>query len=218
MGKRLKAEIQKPKIVEAFYRTILEEGFEGASIAKIAARIDMTPTLIIHYFGTKENMTMALVDYVLELYSKLLRSAKTQETDPHLRLQKLLRIFWSRSYYEKIHIASDFSVISASFRNTRINRKIKVLYDQMRSFLAKNLEDLKDEGVIDVEDIPGTVDVMISMIEGSRHFRHFFVKPKDLEDYNQRMINAALAVLKYKAPPVNVGQGQHQPELATMSQ
>lgn len=215
MSKRLKAEIQKPKIIEAFYRTILEEGFEGASIAKIAARIDMTPTLIIHYFGTKENMTMALVDYVLDLYSKMLVSAQTRETDPHRRLQKLLKIFWSRPYYEKINIASDFSVISASFRNTRINRKIKILYEQMRAFLTKNLEALKESGVIGVTDVPATVDVMISMIEGSRHFKHFFVKPKDLEHYNQRMIQAALAVLEYKGPPVSINQNKS--ELETIS-
>jgi len=62
MKKRLNAGIQKPKMVKHFYKTILAEGFEGASIAKVAKRMKIHPSLILHYFGNKENLTLALVD------------------------------------------------------------------------------------------------------------------------------------------------------------
>ncbi len=45
-----------------------DEGLQGASIAKIARRIDAPPSLLIRYFGAKERMTIELVDYLLEEY------------------------------------------------------------------------------------------------------------------------------------------------------
>ena len=53
MRKNLKAEIRKPEILENYYQVLIEEGFEGVSIAKIAKRMNIHPSLIIHYFKTK---------------------------------------------------------------------------------------------------------------------------------------------------------------------
>ena len=63
-----KAEIRKPEILDNFYHVLLEEGFEGASFGKIAKRMNIHPSLIIHYFKTKENLTTELVDLLIEKY------------------------------------------------------------------------------------------------------------------------------------------------------
>ena len=55
MRKNQKAEIRKPEILENYYQVLIEEGLEGTSIGKIAKRMDIHPSLIIHYFKTKEN-------------------------------------------------------------------------------------------------------------------------------------------------------------------
>jgi AcrR family transcriptional regulator len=196
MAERFSAVTQKPKIIEGFYRTILEEGFEGASIAKVAARIDMKPTLIIHYFGNRENLVLAGVDYVIDSYSRLLNGFKVRYTDPDKRLKALLETLWSREYYEKVHIAVAFSVIAVSFRNPRVQKKIKGLYTVFRKSLVKDLGELKEAGAVTVEDVEKAADVLISMVEGSRHFRHFHVKQKDVSAYNRSMIQAATLLLK----------------------
>ena len=196
MVKRLCAETQKPKIIESFYQTILEEGFEGTSIAKVAARIDMKPTLIIHYFGNKEALTLAGVDYVIESYSRLLNKFKKRYDDPEKRLMALLNTLWSKAYYENVHIAVAFSVIAVSFRNPRVKKKIQTLYQLFKTTLVKDLEELKNAGVVAVHDVEKAADILISMVEGSRHFRHFHVKSSDVAAYNQSMIMAALLLLK----------------------
>ena len=68
MRSYIKADIRKPEILENFYHVLIEEGFEGASINKIARRMNIHPSLIIHYFKTKENLTIALADYLIEKY------------------------------------------------------------------------------------------------------------------------------------------------------
>lgn len=196
MGKRLTAETQKPKIVQGFYQIILEEGFEGASIAKIARRIGMKPTLIIHYFGTKENLTLALVDHVIESYAKFLKKFRLKHEDPELRIRSVLEAIWSRAYYEKVHPSVAFSVISVGFRNDRLKKKIKVLYQLFKKNMMKDLEDLNAAGVTRIEDVEKTTEVIMSMVEGSRHFRTFYVKTKDVSDFNKTMISAALNILQ----------------------
>ena len=77
MKKRLNAQIRKPKIIKSFYQTILDEGIEGASIAKVAKRININATLVLHYFGNKENMILELVDFVIDEYAKLFKKFRT---------------------------------------------------------------------------------------------------------------------------------------------
>ncbi|MEZ4851774.1 MAG: TetR/AcrR family transcriptional regulator [Bacteroidia bacterium] len=53
MGRKSKAKIRRQEILSHFYEVIIEEGFEGASIGKIAKRMEVNPSLLIHYFSTK---------------------------------------------------------------------------------------------------------------------------------------------------------------------
>ncbi len=46
----------------------MEEGFEDASIGKIAKRVNIRPPLIIHYFKTKENLTLEWVEFFIQKY------------------------------------------------------------------------------------------------------------------------------------------------------
>ncbi len=196
MKKRLNADIQKPKIVKHFYKTILAEGFEGASIAKVAKRMKIHPSLILHYFGNKENLTLALVDFVIDAYGSLLKKFKSQDGAPEDRLMKLLEAIWSREYYEKINVAGSFAVLAVSFRNEKIHGKIRELYRMFKKFLVREIEYLIDNRVIGVNDPEQAAEVIMTMIEGSRHFRTFIIDEDQVGKYNQDMIQTAHFLLK----------------------
>ncbi len=195
MKKRLNADIQKPKIVKHFFKTILAEGFEGASIAKVAKRMKIHPSLILHYFGNKENLTLALVDYVIDEYSSLLKKFKAQDLSPEDRLTRLLEAIWSREYYEKINVAGSFAVLAVSFRNEKIHGKIRDLYRMFKKFLIREFIYLIDHQEIGSKDPGHDAEVIMTMIEGSRHFRAFIIDygrdDDQIHRYNQAMILAA---------------------------
>ena len=193
--KRQNAEVRKPEIIYSFYETILEEGFEGASIAKVAARIGIHPSLILHYFQSRENMTLALVDFVVAEYTRLLNRFKVTGGPSRERLQRLLETIWSRDYYEKIHIAASFSILSVGFRNEAIYAKIQELYHRFKRFLVREFTILSDSGVIRTADPGHAAETIITLIEGSRHFSHFFVDPDEIDRYNREMVNTAMGVL-----------------------
>lgn len=204
---RQNAESRKPEIVSSFYQTVLEEGFEGASIAKVARRIHLHPSLILHYFENKENLTLALVDYVIEEYAGLLERIHLGGLSPQESLNRLLETIWSREYYEKIHIAASLSIVAASFRNPRIDRKIRALYHGFKSFLVKQLDAAAAAGVIPTGDSGRAADIIITMIEGSRHFRHLFVKDADVTRYNADMVAAVRMMLDHLPGAGTEGDG-----------
>ena len=68
MRKNQRADTRKPEIFENFYQVLIEEGFECASIGKFATRMNIRPPLIIHYFKTKENLTLEWVEFFIQKY------------------------------------------------------------------------------------------------------------------------------------------------------
>ncbi len=195
---RQNAEIRKPEIIKSFYQTILEQGFEGASVAKVAARIQIHPSLILHYFGSKENLTLELVDYVIDQYARLFQTVGLTGLAPEARLEKLLEIIWSRQYYEKIHIAGSFALFAVSFRNPRIHEKVQRLYEGFTRFVAKEIQTAADAGLIMPQDPMRSAYRVITLVEGARHFRHFFIPADSVDQYNRDLKAATRMMLEMK--------------------
>ena len=68
MGRKSLKPIRQKGIIKAFYKVARKEGLENASIAKVAAVLDVNPSLVIHYFETKQDLIHGLIEYILERY------------------------------------------------------------------------------------------------------------------------------------------------------
>ena len=71
MGRRSLKEDRQKEIIEAFYRVAQREGVENTSFAKVAKELDITPSLLVHYFNTKEEMLLRLIDFIIDRYQKI---------------------------------------------------------------------------------------------------------------------------------------------------
>ena len=68
MGRKSLKPIRQKAIIKAFYKVARKEGLENASIAKVASVLDVNPSLVIHYFETKQDLIHGLIEYILERY------------------------------------------------------------------------------------------------------------------------------------------------------
>ena len=68
MGRKSLKPIRQKGIIKAFYQVARKEGLENASIAKVASVLDVNPSLVIHYFKTKQELIHGLIEYILERY------------------------------------------------------------------------------------------------------------------------------------------------------
>ncbi len=196
MKKRLNAEMRKPDILKHFFDLILEEGIEGASIGKVAKKMKIHPSLIIHYFENKDNMIVALVDYVMKEYGKLLLRLKIETNDLEKRLERLVEIFFSDEWYRMTDISGDYSVISMSFRSAKIHARVRELYTQFIKIIVNEFTPMIEAGVISLKDPRRGAEMVISIVEGYRHFKHFYVDEAEAEGYRQDMMRSVLAMLR----------------------
>ncbi len=197
MASRKKAEVRKSEILGCFYEIIVEQGIEGASIGRIAKRMNIHPSLIMHYFSTKENMIIELVDYIIDKYWSLLRNIRVEHADPDERLHELMDILWGDEWYRTTDISADFSVIAISFHNHEVSERLQRLYSRFKTYLCEEFRTFMDAGVIREQDPVHAAEIVLSMLEGYRHFNHFYVDKPRTGQYRQDMKRSALMFLRH---------------------
>ena len=196
--KRQNAELRKPAILRAFYQLIDEEGFENASVAKVAARAGIHPSLVIHYFGTKEQMVMALVDDVLRTYARLFE-ALPEGGSARERLERLLAIVWSQEWYVSANYSAVFTFLAMSQRSEEVAGRVKRLFRRYREFLMTQLSAFAEAGVIRIDDPARSADMLISMTEGFHYFSQYHTPAEDFESHRRAMIALSLKMLGAEA-------------------
>lgn len=196
MKKRQNAELRKPDILKNYYQVILKEGIEGASIAKVAKRMKINPSLIIHYFATKDNMTVALVDYMSKIYNRLFMEMKIETDNPEKRLDRLVEIFCSDEWYNNTDISGDFSIFSISFRNKKVFKHVQNMYLDFIKLIRNELEIAASSGKIKIGNPQRTAELIVSALEGYRHFKHFYIDQSESENYRQDMMKTLKGIIK----------------------
>lgn len=173
---------------------IQAEGFENASVAKVAKQAGVHPSLIIHYFGSKEAMVKKLVDRVLKVYGALFLELP-QGGDPRERLERMLSLIWSRRWHEAASFSVVFSFLALSQRDDDVMERVKNLYSQYRRYLEVELQAFEEAGVIRVADLHGAAEALVTLSEGSHYFSQYHVDENAFDCHCQTMISAAKAIL-----------------------
>ncbi len=196
--KRQNAEERKPAILKAFYQVIEAEGFENASMAKVAKQAGVHASLIIHYFGSKEKMVMALVDQVLQTYTSLF-ARLPKGGDPQERLERLLSLLWSREWHNAASFSVVFSFLALSQRDASVMDRVRYLYGHYRRYLLEQMVLLSEAGVIRVDDPKASTEALISLSEGSHYFCRYHIEAGTFDGHCRHMIQAARTILQAAA-------------------
>jgi AcrR family transcriptional regulator len=183
MARPLKAETRKSEILENYYHVLIREGFEGASIGKIAKRMNIHPSLIIHYFKTKDNMAVELVDLLIDKYlaPEFLRFEPNLGAEERLEalLDTVFSLEWSRTVDPGVH----FGFYYLSFRNPTIRRRFEDMFRRFRDYLAGQLCEFKKEGLVKVADTRQAADAMVTLMEGLEFHAHFLSENRPFDEF-----------------------------------
>jgi AcrR family transcriptional regulator len=197
MRKRHKAETRKPEILENYYQVLIEEGFEGTSIGKIAKRMRIHPSLIIHYFKNKENLTAELSQWLIEKYEApdflQFDHIKDMEKRFHALINTIFSFEWSRTVDPGVH----FGFYYLSFRNQSIRRHFTIMFKRFRDYLAGEFEVYKNEGIVNVEDVRKAADIIVTLMEGLEFHAHFLSEKESFEDFAKQAKRLALKALNH---------------------
>lgn len=195
MRTRHRAETRKPEILENYYHVLIEEGFEGASIGKIAQRMNIHPSLIIHYFKNKENLTAELAQWLIGKYEapEFLQFDHIKDMERRFRalIDTIFSFEWSRTVDPGVH----FGFYYLSFRNQQIRQQFTIMFKRFRDYLVRELEIYKKEGIVKVKDVRKAADLIVTLMEGMEFHAHFLSDEQSFEDFANRAKALALKAL-----------------------
>lgn len=182
MGRKSLKKIRQKEIVKAFYTVAKRKGFEKTSIAKVAEFMDINPSLIIHYFKTKQDLEVALIDYILERYLKIYQVNGTIDTKEKLLefVDKLFSRNWNRLFDDGVF----YSCYAHIYNNKEIKSRFKKLHDSLRTNFKKSLEDAKHFNLITYKDIDELTETSFALLEGAYYYLGLV---EDQEEYDVKI-------------------------------
>lgn len=195
MGRKSLRADRRKEIIRAFYKTAKKQGLHNVSIGKLAAEMDMNPSLIIHYFKTKEELVFGLIEYILDRYKNLYIAKKSEEQASIEVLHEVLDNLFSRKWNKLVDDDVFYNCFTLIFRNPRIKEKYKALHDSLRQMLANILDRCKEDGYLFTGDTYQTADLIFLFVEGAYYYLSMTNDPKEYEVKMGLYKNQALEIL-----------------------
>ena len=166
MKRAERSQRRRREMLEAYYQTLLDEGLQGASIAKIARRLDVPPSLLIHYFGTKEQMTVELVDYLLEAFHETYGAKLAAIADPRERLLAILDEFFSPEYHQLLDDRAFYACFYLSLTHPKVRHAYATLYESSLELVETAIRECIEAGAIPRDDAHELAMMVKALEEG----------------------------------------------------
>jgi len=190
MGRKSLKEARRQEIVRVFYKVAKKEGYENTSIAKIAKVMDINPSLIIHYFETKEDLTFELIDHILERYLSIFTVKHRKEAIIE-DLQRTVEILFSKKWNLLFDDGLFYTFYALAFRDKKIKEKYKLILDALRNELAHMIRQCNAQSLTAISDPQATADFIFVLVDGA----YFYLSMES----NKKAYDERLAYYKQKA-------------------
>jgi AcrR family transcriptional regulator len=171
MGRKSKSTVRRREIVESCYQVIAKRGLEGATLKRIGREMGVSPSLLMHYFASKEELILALVDHMVEKMERIYFQAIARTTSARERLalyiDKNLDFEIPQSVEDKVFYGSFYLALS----DERIRGSFRRMYDHDHRMIVGLIRDYMEErGIADLN--PDLLAIqLISGIEGFYLYR-----------------------------------------------
>lgn len=184
MGRKSLKEERQKEIIKEFYKLAKKEGLENTSIAKIAKEMDINPSLIIHYFQTREDLTYGLIDYILDKYQLIYKVSKTKSADPKDALLEIIGNIFSKKWNTLFDDGLFYSCYSLSFRDTKIRGLYRQILDALRTNLSTHIKACNKKGILNVDNPDQVADNIFVLVDGA----YFYLSlVNDKNEYQQKL-------------------------------
>lgn len=178
MGRKSIRNIRCKEIIEVFYEVAVNEGLENTSIAKIASEMDCNPSLIIHYFNSKEELINGLIDHILEKYLELFSTNEEEIKSKDAFLEILGRMF-SRAWNNLIDDGVFYSCYALTFTNEKVRKKFRELHQQLRVRLTELLKSGIEKGYLNAQNLEEKAELFFVILEGAYYYTSLLEEPEE---------------------------------------
>ena len=157
--------------MESCYQVIARKGLEGATLKQIGREMGVSPSLLMHYFTSKEEMILALVDYMVErmdrTYHRAIKQTDSAKERLALYIDKNFNFEIPQSVEDKVFYGSFYMALS----DDRVRTRFRRMYEHDHEMIVNLIKDYMEEArIVDLD--PDLLAIqLISAIEGFYLYR-----------------------------------------------
>lgn len=134
--------IRRDALIKAAIIELGQVGSLDVTVSRIAKRAGMSSALAHHYFGSKEQMFLAAMRYVLAVYGAEIRGALVAADSPRDRIKALVRVSFTGSNFRRDVVAAWLNFYVMAQRNSEAERLLRLYQARLRSNLRHALRPL----------------------------------------------------------------------------
>ncbi|MFN3613385.1 MAG: TetR/AcrR family transcriptional regulator [Rubrimonas sp.] len=158
------AEATRRRILEAAKREFAERGLGGARVDAIAERADTNKRMIYHYFGGKEALFRAVLEFVYLDIRAAERALPLEQLAPEDALRALVRFTWSYHLNNPAFLTLVNSENLHGARHLRALPRVRDAYPPMVARLQAVLDRGAEQGVFRPGVDPVQLNITISSL------------------------------------------------------
>ena len=169
--------VRRKAMVEAAIVEIGEAGSLDVTVSQIARRAGMSPALAHHYFGSKDQMFLATMRYILKVYGESVRQRMAGASSPIERLNAIIDVSFAPDQFAREIVAAWLTFYVRALQSEPASRLLQLYARRLHSNLVFNLRQL-----VDGEQAQAIAQGLAAMIEGFyiRHALQDFAPSRDV--------------------------------------
>jgi AcrR family transcriptional regulator len=165
---------RRREILESCYQVIARKGLEGATLKRIGKEMGVAPSLLIHYFRNKEELMIALVEYMVDKMETTLLPGLAKLNSARERLAYYIDKTLNFDVAETVDDKVFYGCFYLALNEERIRKSFQRMYIHDNDIAIRLINDyIAEEGVPGID--PEQIAVQIaSYIEGFYMYRVVF--------------------------------------------
>jgi TetR/AcrR family transcriptional regulator len=194
---------KKERIIAACLDEFSQHGYQNASTNRIVKKAEISKGILFHYFGSKKNLYIYILDYALDLYmEKIFQNLGSLSTDFFERVMEigLVKIEIAKKTPTIHKMIVDAFIQSPDELQQELERKYKELYHKSMPMLVKDLDTSQFKEEIDQAK---AIELILFALEGvsNKYIKLFKAMPyhKILEEIDKitEEYKEYISILKY---------------------
>ncbi len=158
----------KEEIVKAAQHVFARYGFRKTTMEEIAAAAHRAKSSLYYYFKSKDEVFRAVADKEIVKWKKKMLEEIKRAGSPQGKLSAYVTIRVSALS----HLSAFYSFFADEYyENYRLIERVKYDFDRKEREIVKEiLEEGIEKGVFGIDDVEGTVSILLYIVRGLEHF------------------------------------------------
>lgn len=159
--------MRRAQMTAAVRRVVAEVGMEGATIKRIADQARVSPGLVNHYFGSKEEALTATMTELARDFDRQMRKISRSNVGPLQKLMGLVDISVPDSAGKLEMWTVWLEFWSQAMRKPLLRQLHRDMYDIYRRSVSAVIQQGIEEGLFGQVDPEEVADTLIAITDGS---------------------------------------------------